>query len=756
MSLSNTVKLLQTYKYVTNKSQLEEAINHLQSYVNETEKPRLAVDVETYWLVPPPPVKKKKDGSEELPVPRPIKCNGVLEGTARTLQIGLPPEIEDTQYIFDILELTNFYSLEELGEFFRPILTNSLIFGQNLIYEFQFLWSLFRIRLPANKLRDVRYINAVLMAGNKSMRGNLGALYNNYLDYHYFYTYTGLAQKDYEAWKKTMQLSDWKAERLSPHQLTYAAHDVSHLIFTLYDAMTEDHPKRSIDAFVDAYEGKNNPCQTVTNPIKLEWKVIPIFAKMELLGMQYDLDFHNNYVIPFFNSKIDEAWEILDQYIPKKQVQKSNKRQGKYREVWFEEERINLNSRDQGIPAFAALGIHLPSYQEDTLQEIAEQEDHPALNALMMLRKAKSLLSKYGEAVAKRTSSDGRVRASWNQLGGDQAIDTGRSSAKDPPLLTIPAREVLWGRKASELFRKAFTCRVGYALVDADYSQIEPRVMAAMCNDEVLKQVYSGDSDVDRHSLTAKLMFNLDYLPGEDSPYRAAGKEYNLGSTYGMGIAKSIQKIERATKGKVKFASIDEFKEKRDSLFGQLKGVKRYTDEINRFVRQRAEKYGTLKPFLDSDNPIAVVFTAYGRPRRWVLSQMLSKDQMDLARTNPEILSKDYGPREERWKNIYNSTLSEIGRQAFNFVAGQGTAADIFKLACVYVQEELDAQGFDFETEGIILVMHDEILLEVKEENVDKAKQILDTCMKRAAFEIISGVDIKVNCKSGKTWSECH
>lgn len=743
MPLLNTVVNQNTYQYIKTWEALEKAVQRLSQYVNEEENPRLALDVETYWIIPPPPVKVKKDGTEEIPVPKPFKQNGILQGTVRTIQIGLPPEVEDFQYIIDVKALVDgIEDMQKIGDLLRPILTKARIFGQNLSYEYQFMWVLFNIRLPSKNLRDVWYINAVTQAGNKAMRNNLGALYNNYLEPNFFKSYTGMYQAAYENFKKIMQKSDWKAEDLTEEQLIYAAHDVSKLIFVLYDSMVENHPTRSIDNFIDRFEQKNSTGQTILNSIKLEWQCIPIFAKMEVRGMKYNLQKHNTLIIPRFLREMDEAWEVLDQYIPKKVVTKGTGR-GKARIVTTTEERININAWQQGIPAFEKLGIILPNYQQETLEELNETIDHPALEALMKFRAAKSLLSKYGEAVPKYTGSDGRVRATWRQLGGDQAIDTGRSSCVNPALLTTPDEE---------LFRDPFEAEEEYELIDADYSQIEPRVMAFVCNDETLKEVYSGNSNVDRHSLTAQIMFDLPELPDEHSPYRKAGKEYNLGTTYGMGIAKAMHKIARATKGEVTFASVDDFKEKRDRIFAQLKGVKRFTDQINREVRAAAEKAGSLRPFLNDDKPIAVVSNHYGRARRWILSQMLSKAEMELVHTYPDFLDKDYGPREERWKNTYHSILSEIGRQAFNFVAGQGLAADIFKLALVYVQEELDNQGFDYETEGIILVFHDEILLEVKKENVDKAKIILDTCMKKAAYEIIYGVDIKVGMNSGPNW----
>ena len=119
--------------------------------------------------------------------------------------------------------------------------------------------------------------------------------------------------------------------------------------------------------------------------------------------------------------------------------------------------------------------------------------------------------------------------AAW----GDQAIATGRTAAKEPPVLTLPDSDDISGKDARDLCRKPVKCRKKYKLANADYSQAEPRIQAGLCDDEALKEVYSEGSDIDQHSLTAKVAFNLDYYPDNKDPYRKAGKTYNLGSGYG-------------------------------------------------------------------------------------------------------------------------------------------------------------------------------------------------------------------------------
>jgi DNA polymerase I-like protein with 3'-5' exonuclease and polymerase domains len=731
-----------TYQYVQNWDEFLESVKALRRYSDETAKPRLALDVETYWLVPQ---------LDEDTVPRPILNNGMYEGAVKTIQIGYPPDVEDFQYIFDIefLEDGSFERRKEIGDLLRPILEKSIIFGQNLQYEFQFMWALYKIRLQ--HFRDVRFINAVLNAGNKSMRNNLGKLYDEYLDPHFFKAYTGMYQHEYESFKKRMQKSNWRGT-LSSEQLVYAAHDASKLIFELYDRMTSTHEEKSIDAFIDKYESSNKFGQTVTNAIKLEWQLIPIFAMLELRGIQYDLNHHRG-VVSFLEGEMDTHLKTVGKYLTR-QVLKSNKKRGSARQEWFEDEVVNLNSPKQMVPALESLGIKLPNMQEETIEKACEEHDHEVMPAIRSYRKASSMLSKYGKKMPMYVRSTGRIHPSWHQMGGDAGIDTGRSSCTDPPLMTIPIRDEVAGRSTSELFRKPFIARPGYVFVDADYSQIEPRVMAYMCNDAKLKEIYKDDNDVDRHALTAKFMFGLDYLPTDDNdPYRKAGKEYNLGSSYGMGLAKSALKIERATKGRIKL-STEEMREKKDAYYGELIGLKRKTDEIAYQTGKLANDLQSLAPFLKNSRPIAVQFTEYGRPRRWVLQHVTSKDTFERGLADHAFLSK-FAPK-DGYFNTFSSVLSKISREAFNFVAGQGTAADIFKLALVYVQEELDKQGFDFNTEGIILVLHDEILLEVKEENLEKAKNILQSQMLRAAYEIIKDVFIKVNIKTGKDWSQSH
>lgn len=737
------------------------ALEKLTQYVKEAEKPRLALDLETFFT----------DGQiREKEIPRPIVVRGIMEGSIRTIQFGLPPEVEDMQYVFDVRALEE--TIEDrrrLGTLLEPLLTIPKIFGQNLMYEFMFIWGVYKIRIPAKNLRDTRIINSVRHAGNKAMRSDLATLYDEYIEPHFFKSYTGMFQHEYEELKKRMQKSNWKSETLTREQICYAADDVSRLIFELYDRMLESKessdPKyvdKSVDHFIETYETRNRHDQSVLEAIKLEWKIIPIFAMAEYRGMQYDIKYHNTEIIPYLQGVMDENEKIVESYFTK-EIPKSNGKRGKARVVWTERECININSYHQALPALASIGINLPNYQEETLQEALEEHDHPALTAMVAYKKASSMLSKYGNTLPEYVRANGRIHPNWNQMGGDQAVATGRSTSTNPAIMTIPNDDDVSGRAISSLFRQAFIARAGSILINADFSQVEPRVMAALCNDELMKDAYNkpgpDGKEVDRHALTAQHMFQLPELPvGKDEKsiaYRKAGKTHNLGDAYGMGLKKGAYKISRATKGVINL-TIEEYKEKRDALNGAFVGIKRTKEELTRALKKGPEAHGTLRPYLGG-KPIAVVFTELGRPRSWFLNQLISKEELDNARNHPEILSKDYQPEgKEKWQNIFNSVMSKISREAFNFKFGQGTAADLFKLALVKVQEALDAKGYDFDSEGIILVMHDEIMLEVKKEHEEEAKELLTEAMLSAAYEMISGIKFVVACASGDSWATCH
>jgi DNA polymerase I-like protein with 3'-5' exonuclease and polymerase domains len=741
MPCQSRLKNLGNFQYVKTWEALEQVVQRLNQYVNQEERPRLALDVETYWT----------DGRISEAAPRPIRTKVGWEGQVKTIQIGLPPDVEDFQYVIDveILEDLSSKSRQRIADMLRPILEKAVVLGQEIKYEFQFMWALYKIRL--RNMRCTKLINQVLNAGDKSLKSDLGTLYDNYMDPHFFKEYTGLFQKEYKEFKKTMQKSRWRGE-LSEEQIIYAAHDVSRLIFELYDRMTETHEERSIDSFIALYEKKNKFEQSVVRPIKLEWAIIPTFAMMELRGMQYDLNYHNGFVVPYLEKLRDDAAAEIYKYFPPKDIT-VGKGRGKARQTWVEKEYININSgKHQMLPALRTIGIDLPNYQEETIQQAGEEIDHPIIKWIIQYRKASGFLSKYGYAIQEFIRDTGRIYPSWFQIGLDAGIATGRSTAQDPPMMTIPIRDELFGMTAKELCRKSFISRPGYTLIDADYSQIEPRIMASLSQDEELLKVYQEGSDVDRHSLAAMMMFDLDYLPGEDDPMRAAGKEFNLGESYGMGLEKMTIKIARATKGKLTL-SIDEMREKKQNYSGRFKGLKRLKDTTDRLIKAKAEHFGSLKPFLGG-KPIAIIQTEYGRPRRWLLNQVISKADLDRVHDNPALLEKS-APK-TGWFNIYSSVMSKISREAFNFSCGQGHASDIFKLALRYMQEEFDRQGFDFDSEGVILVLHDEVLVEVKEENKEKAKTLIKECMIKAAYELLSSVEIKISVKEGRDWANAH
>jgi DNA polymerase I-like protein with 3'-5' exonuclease and polymerase domains len=736
-------------RYLQTLPEMREAIQEITQLLSYQENPRIALDVETYWS------SGEEWDEEEKRVPRPIKNNGGYEGLIRTVQIGLPPEVDDVQYVFDVKKIEQTaQDRQEVSDLLRPLLTTCKIYGQNLQYEFMFMWAIYKIRIPKKNLRDVRHIRAVIAAGDKTARSNLGALYDDYLPAQFFKEYTGMFQGEYKDFKKEMQKSKWGAEELSQEQIQYAADDVSRLIFELYDWMLEKHPVLSVDAFIEKYETRNKPGQTVLNIIKQEWMLIPIFAMMELRGMEYDIDYHMSVVIPFLEKTLAEKQEIVNKHISREVVVKRNNgKRGKARETWetIERQPINIGSWRQLLKGLESIGISVPNTQEETLIIANDETPHEALEAILEYKKLNTIYNKYGRVMPKHIRTTGRIHPSWLQLGGDQAIATGRTAAKEPPVLTLPDSDDVSGTAARDLCRKPVKCRKGYKLGNADYSQAEPRIQAGLCNDEALQEVYSEGSDIDQHSLTAKVAFNLDYYPDNTDPYRKAGKTYNLGSGYGMGVEKGRHKIKVVTKGAIDLSK-DEYKELQERLNGKFQGVKRMKDKIASELR-RTLGVSLVKGL--GGAPLVVRFTPKGRPRLWYLQGLVKKEVIEEARKNPIILHKDYETEETpKWRNAYNSVFSKISRDAFNFECGQGVGADMFKDALLLVQDALDENGFDFETEGIIFEQHDEIMLEYSEEKDELAKQILKDCMLKAAYDMIDGVYFKVSVNSGYDWVE--
>lgn len=331
-------------------------------------------------------------------------------------------------------------------------------------------------------------------------------------------------------------------------------------------------------------------------------------------------------------------------------------------------EEFNINSTQQlGTILFEKLG--LPSSKKnkkgystdvDTLEKIYDK--HEIVPKILEYRSLMKLNSTYVEGlvpfVNKKT---GRIHSYFHQT----ITATGRISSTEPNLQNIPARDEL-GRN----IKRAFKPKDGYVYIDADYSQIELRVLAHIAQDENMINAFKNDEDI--HKEVASKVFNI---PFEEvtKEQRSRAKAVNFGIVYGItgfGLAKQIG------------LSRKEAQEYIDSYLEKFSGVKQFMNDITK----KAEECGYVE-------------TLFGR-RRYI----------------PELKSNNFMVR-------------EFGKRAAMNTPIQGTAADIMKIAMNNVYKKLLEENLDAR---IVLQVHDELLIESSEKDCKKAKDILKSCMENA------------------------
>lgn len=331
-------------------------------------------------------------------------------------------------------------------------------------------------------------------------------------------------------------------------------------------------------------------------------------------------------------------------------------------------EKFNINSPKQlGEILFVKLG--LPGGKKtktgySTSAEVLEKlaPEHPVIDKILEYRQLTKLNSTYAKGLVSCIREDGRIHSTFEQT----VTATGRLSSTDPNLQNIPIRMEL-GR----LIRKVFVPEEGCVYVDADYSQIELRVLAHLSGDATLIQAYHEDDDI--HRITASQVFHV--KPQEvTSELRRRAKAVNFGIVYGIsafGLSRDLH-ISRQEAG-----------EYREQYFKTYPGVKEFMD---RMVQEAKEK--------------GRVSTMFGR-----------------IRPIPELSSSNHMQREFGKRVAMNSPV-------------QGAAADIIKIAMVRVYERLQEEGLKAR---LILQVHDELLIEAPEEEKEAVCRILEEEMQGAA-----------------------
>ncbi len=300
------------------------------------------------------------------------------------------------------------------------------------------------------------------------------------------------------------------------------------------------------------------------------------------------------------------------------------------------------------------------STDAETLEKL--REFSPIIDEIIDYRLVAKLKSTYADGLLKAVADDGRLHTNFKQA----LTLTGRLSSADPNLQNIPIRTPE-GRE----FRKVFIPGEGKILVDADYSQIELRLMAAMSGDENMINAFASGEDI--HSMTAASVFGVDNsLVTPDM--RKKAKAVNFGIIYG----------------------ISDF-----SLAGDIKVSKK---EAAEYIARYFEKYPKIKAYLDNVKASAYekgyVTTLYSR-RRYI----------------PELSSKIYMQRMFGERVAMNAPI-------------QGTAADIIKIAMVNVYRELKKSNLDAR---LILQVHDELIIECAKSDEQAVKALLKSQMENAA-----------------------
>ena len=378
---------------------------------------------------------------------------------------------------------------------------------------------------------------------------------------------------------------------------------------------------------------------------EIELPLAKVLAQMEELGFAVDKEGIAEYG-EIMQNKIDRLQDLV------------------YEEVGYQ---FNLNSPKQlGEALFIKLGLPAGKKTKtgySTNAEVLEKlrYEHPVVELILEYRTLAKIKSPYCDGLLKVVEEDGRIHSSFNQT----ETRTGRISSTEPNLQNIPVRTDV-GRE----LRKFFVAKEGCVLVDADYSQIELRVLAHVANDSGMIEAFKENDDIHRN--TAAQVF---HMPREivTPLMRSRAKAVNFGIIYGIGafsLAKNIGVTRKEAEEYIK------------TYLDHFSGVRNYMTN----VVEHAKETGYVE-------------TLFGR-RRYL----------------PELSSSNFN-------------LRSFGERVAMNMPIQGTAADIIKIAMIRVVHRLEKEGL---RARLILQVHDELIVEAPEEEAPLVQQLLTEEMEQA------------------------
>ena len=442
---------------------------------------------------------------------------------------------------------------------------------------------------------------------------------------------------------------------LNPSMSSY---QLGNILFEQCAVTAEDHASMCA-LFLDARDkmaGKIRETEMDRLYYEIEMPLIHVLARMEYVGFTLDRD-----QLASFGSQLRERIDELTETI-----------------YFHAGETFNINSTKQlgdilfnklGLPALSKTKTGY-STNADVLERLRGY--HEIIECILEYRRLTKLNSTYVEGFIGLIGADGRIHSSFHQT----ITQTGRISSSEPNLQNIPVRQPM-----GKQLRRMFTAKSGCVLVDADYSQIELRVLAHISGDEHMRQAFRADEDI--HTKTAAEVFGV---PVEmvTPEMRSRAKAVNFGIVYGISDFSLAADIKVPRKEARRYI---------DSYFETYQGIKRYLDDT--VLRARECGYVT---------------TMFGR-RRYI----------------PELAAQNHNVR-------------SFGERVAKNTPIQGSAADILKIAMVRVMRRLRQEGMASE---IILQVHDELILECPEsEAVDAAMILKEEMEKAGGLSIPLKVDI--------------
>ena len=351
-------------------------------------------------------------------------------------------------------------------------------------------------------------------------------------------------------------------------------------------------------------------------------------------------------------------------------------------------EEFNINSTQQlGTILFEKLKLTTSkknkkgySTDVDALEKI--KNEHPIVEKILEYRTLNKMNSTYIEGMIPYINQKTmRIHSYFNQT----VTATGRISSTEPNLQNIPTRYEL-GKK----LRKVFKPQQGYVYIDADYSQIELRVLAHISQDKHMLEAFKNGEDIHKQAASKVLGIPIEEVTKEQ---RSAAKAVNFGIVYGI------------------------------SNFGLSEQLGTSVSKAKEYIEQYLEKYSGIDTFM--------------------------KRVVEEAKENGYVETLFNRRRYIKELQSNNFMVREFGKRAAMNTPIQGTAADIMKIAMINLQKELIKEKIDAK---IILQVHDELILEAREEEKDRAKEILKRCMESA---IKLEVPLEVEISEAYNWYDC-